>query len=341
VRTTAPRPVDIEAVFPELASSARTATRLHPRPGTPSVHDSSVGGPLLWPADEPWPHCDGPHDSDELIPPQSLADARSGRSAPLPDTRGLAEFLAAAGRREFTPEEWETIDRREQGVPLPASPNAMLPVAQLYARDVPGLRFPAGKDLLQVLWCPLDNSEGMPETALFWRCAAEVGEVLIDPPEPAAVDYFDQYVPVPCTLDPEQILEYPTDLDGELGERVGRWTMRDIPWVTLGGVSDDDNPYYSLCVAPGWKIGGHIRWGLTDPFAQPCPACGVETEPLLTVATYEYGGDERHWIPLEDQMQDQSTAAHQPAGIQIGRGNKMIVRSCPASYDHPHVQLMQ
>ncbi|WP_206664047.1 hypothetical protein [Thermomonospora catenispora] len=28
------------------------ATRLHPRPGTPTVHDGSVGGPLLWPADE-------------------------------------------------------------------------------------------------------------------------------------------------------------------------------------------------------------------------------------------------------------------------------------------------
>ncbi|WP_250971647.1 hypothetical protein [Streptomyces sp. RKAG290] len=25
------------------------------------MHDSSVGGPLLWPADEPRPYCDEPH----------------------------------------------------------------------------------------------------------------------------------------------------------------------------------------------------------------------------------------------------------------------------------------
>ncbi|WP_226962484.1 hypothetical protein [Streptomyces sp. C8S0] len=27
------------------------------------MHDSSVGGPLLWPADEPWPYCEEQHDS--------------------------------------------------------------------------------------------------------------------------------------------------------------------------------------------------------------------------------------------------------------------------------------
>ncbi|MFV2119652.1 hypothetical protein ACE14D_14885, partial [Streptomyces sp. Act-28] len=42
--TTPPRPFDVTALFPRLAPLARTATRLHPRPGSPSVHDSSVGG---------------------------------------------------------------------------------------------------------------------------------------------------------------------------------------------------------------------------------------------------------------------------------------------------------
>ncbi|MYS07021.1 hypothetical protein GTW71_11375, partial [Streptomyces sp. SID6041] len=60
--TTPPRPFDVTALFPQLALLARTATRLHPRPGSPTVHDSSVGGPLLWPADEPWPYCEEPHD---------------------------------------------------------------------------------------------------------------------------------------------------------------------------------------------------------------------------------------------------------------------------------------
>ncbi|MFG2824975.1 DUF1963 domain-containing protein [Kitasatospora sp. NPDC048365] len=56
-RTTPPRPVDVETLFPELAPLARTAIRLHPRPGRPTPEQSSVGGPLLWPADEPWPVC--------------------------------------------------------------------------------------------------------------------------------------------------------------------------------------------------------------------------------------------------------------------------------------------
>lgn len=53
--STPPPPSDITAVFPELRGYARTATMLRPRPGSPEVHQSSVGGPLLWPADEPWP----------------------------------------------------------------------------------------------------------------------------------------------------------------------------------------------------------------------------------------------------------------------------------------------
>ncbi|MFI6094600.1 hypothetical protein ACIA8G_03550 [Lentzea sp. NPDC051213] len=38
---------------------ARPAVRLHPVSGAPGVMDSHLGGPLLWPADEEWPHCDG------------------------------------------------------------------------------------------------------------------------------------------------------------------------------------------------------------------------------------------------------------------------------------------
>ncbi|MEV2226895.1 hypothetical protein AB0E01_44760 [Nocardia vinacea] len=60
-RTTPPRPVDIASVFPELAPLARQAVRLHPRPGQPTVHESSIGGPLLWPADEQWPFCAKEH----------------------------------------------------------------------------------------------------------------------------------------------------------------------------------------------------------------------------------------------------------------------------------------
>ena len=75
--TTPPRPFDITAIFPQLAPLARTATRLFPRPGSPSPQDSSIGGPLLWPADEPWPHCEGPHVVDGINPALPPEDARA------------------------------------------------------------------------------------------------------------------------------------------------------------------------------------------------------------------------------------------------------------------------
>jgi hypothetical protein len=64
VHTTPPSPIDVPSEFPALAPYARTTVRLHPRPGTPAIEHSSVGGPLLWPVDEPWPMCDGPNGYD-------------------------------------------------------------------------------------------------------------------------------------------------------------------------------------------------------------------------------------------------------------------------------------
>ncbi|MEV0251640.1 hypothetical protein AB0H76_33980 [Nocardia sp. NPDC050712] len=351
--TTPPRAVDVAAVCPALVPLARPATRLHPRRGTPSAYDSSIGGPLLWPADESWPHCHGPHgwhlvtdplNPHGLNPLQSLADAKLQRDSHMPSRR-MAEFHASSGGT-FTAEEWETIDRLERGVPLPEGPNAMLAVAQLYTRDVPGLRPPPGKDLLQILWCPLDNAEGMPETTLVWRSAADVTDILTAPPEPAAVEYGYDYVPVPCTVEPECIVEYPNSGDlrvrgGEPLEQVRRWAVQhagvDVP-VGLE-VEAGFERFDELCVAPGWKVGGHIRWGLMDPFPQPCPTCGTETEPLLTMASTEWDGATRSWIPYEDQALEAGTAIG--PGVTIARGYNMILRVCPASPDHPHIQLIQ
>jgi hypothetical protein len=51
---------------------------LHPRTGTPTIADSSIGGPLLWPADEPWPMCtDGDaHDIEVLLTPATVYHGR-------------------------------------------------------------------------------------------------------------------------------------------------------------------------------------------------------------------------------------------------------------------------
>lgn len=55
-RTTPPPPLDILRVVPELRAFVRPTVRLHPREGeVPTIVGSKIGGPFLWPEDEPFP----------------------------------------------------------------------------------------------------------------------------------------------------------------------------------------------------------------------------------------------------------------------------------------------
>ncbi|MEU0770348.1 MULTISPECIES: hypothetical protein [Streptomyces] len=342
--TTPPRPFDITALFPQLAPLARTATRLHPRPGSPTLHDSSVGGPLLWPADEPWPYCDEPHDS-RAEPVVHTPD----------DVRILRRDRAAAAERrrldpeapQWTPEEratWERLANR----PWFDGPIPLLPVAQLYARDVPFPR-PPEADLLQVLWCPFDHETAHPRTALFWRSSATVTHVLDAPPEPPVVQR-DCYLPEPCLFSPEQVTEYPhpSELDEELQDQLedeSRWESIDPALYTT--YADDPGELYlnNLSTAPGWKTGGWTRWSLTDPKPRPCPACGTEQVPLLTLASSEWDGGSGTWIAEEDS----TDTSPPPLGARDGRytlidivgGYNLQLHVCPADPSHPHIELVQ
>ncbi|MEU5116663.1 hypothetical protein AB0G64_34825 [Streptomyces longwoodensis] len=345
--TTPPRPFDVTALFPRLAPLARTATRLHPRPGSPTAHDSSVGGPLLWPADEPWPHCAGPHTWDGVTPPLSPQDERQVRR-----NRAAAESRRRRGPQEpwVTPEELEAEKRLSAGRPWPEGLVALLPVAQLYVRDVPLLRPPgeAGADLLQVLWCPFDHPEH-PSTALFWRTAASVTDVLATPPEPPAMQ-FSAYLPQPCLLAPEQVTEYPNpmELDKELQEQLNDWNS----WQAAGPALDtsyevapDELYLDQLSVSPGWKVGGWTSWGLTDPVPRTCTECGAEAVPLLTIASTEWDGGTESWIPEEEQADPTPTLPGQPPAnftmLVIASGYGLQLHMCPNSPDHPHIELIQ
>lgn len=340
-RTTPPRPADIAAALPRLAPLARTAVRLHPRPGRPAPRDSSAGGPLLWPAGEAWPRCDGPHAAPGVLPPRSLADVRLLRKI------RAATWGQPGAEAQVTPAERTVLDSIKAGVPVPAAPVAMLPVAQLYTRDVPGLRPAGNADLLQVLWCPFDHpDQGMPRTALYWRAAASVTGVLMTPPEPEAVQY-DGYVPEPCLIDPEQVTEYPApaELGRDLAAELRQWTAgRDAG----AGPRGSGEAFYAaqLSVAPGWKAGGWAPWSFTDPWPQLCPECGAIMEPLLTIASVEWDPARLSWIPY----QDQAAAAHsgysyldpaRPTMVTIGDNHSLQVYACPVAPEHPHTQLMQ
>lgn len=344
--TTPPRPFDVTALFPRLAPLARTATRLHPRPASPTVHDSSVGGPLLWPADEPWPHCEEPHDR-HAAPVVHSPD----------DVRLLRRDLAAATERlrldpeapEVTPEERENWERIKGGRPWFDGPVPLLPVAQLHARDVPFPR-PADADLLQVLWCPFDHAEHPhPRTALFWRSAATVTDVLDAPPEPPVVQSA-HYLPEPCLFSPEQVTEYPhpRELDNEIRDQLddfSRWETIDPARYATYAYDPGELYLGSLSTAPGWKTGGWSRWDPTDPVGRPCPECGTEEVPLLTIASSEWDGIGKSWIPEEEP----ANPAPPPLGARDGNftlidivgGYNLQLHACPADPAHPHIALVQ
>ncbi|MFI5530281.1 hypothetical protein ACIA8O_17235 [Kitasatospora sp. NPDC051853] len=326
-RTTPPRPLDITTAFPELIGSARTTTRLHPTPGTPTVHDSSVGGPLLWPTDEPWP--DGEPGYPPVKPVQTLADVRQVR------TLLTQAWARPRGPREnlLTVQEDETVTRLRAGhdpALLPTGPQPLIPLAQLYARDVPALTFPEGTDLLQVLWAPGHDVEGCSANVqLRWRRASDVQDLLRTPPEPAYVE-CDVHVPEPCVLQPEPVGEFPPGhlLDQALGERLYDWCrQRSVSYQS------------DLSVAPGWKAGG---WPAPFTFRDPpesdedeerqCGECGGPLDTLLTIDSGEWDGAGGSWRPAETATEklvgDPYRTLHKPTMMTIGRGYTLQVYSC-------------
>lgn len=289
-RTAPPRPLDVEALFPELADYRGTTTRLHPRPGRPDVATSSVGGPLLWPANETWPVCPEPHSHTRGRRPtdihrqrQILASAwlRDPNSGPTEDERQLLGELHQEHRAHKT----------AATEPLP-----LIGLAQLYRRDIPDLATgPDGCDLLQVFWCPFDahgpSGHGM-LLDLRRRRSWEVEEVQSSPPQPQVVG-FEGCVPEPCVLHPEQVTTYPFAglLPEDLCARIDAWEEALEEEAEQSAGEDSPVGYqYDLSIPPGWRVGGFASWHSTDPAAMDCRTCSAPMHLLLTMDSSEWDG---------------------------------------------------
>ncbi|MCX4388181.1 hypothetical protein OG777_14740 [Micromonospora peucetia] len=334
IRTTPPRPLDITEQFPELRKHSATATRLHPRPGTPTAADSSVGGPLLWPADEAWPVCtDG--DAHYVFRLRTPSTVRASRKI----------YAAAQARADVTGTRYALTDEERAQLPgldfsephsMVNHPIPLVPVAQMYRRDVPDFAGPDGVDLLQVLWCPLDHSEEgyNPRVRLYWRRSADVSRPLAAAPEPPVVN--DSYLPTACVVHPEQIREYQYAelLPEELAAQITVWEEES------GEESDDDEGIdyqFDLSLAPGWKVGGFANWGLTDPHPMDCTKCGTAMTLLFTADSSEWHGSGGSWRPVEDPAE----APRNPTDVSIGRSYALYIFRCPVSFDHPPATTMQ
>ncbi|MFE1293068.1 hypothetical protein [Streptomyces sp. NPDC058751] len=67
--------------------------------------------------------------------------------------------------------------------------------------------------------------------------------------------------------------------------------------------------------------------------------------PLLTIASCEGDGGSETWIPEGEQMPRPPRPLGEPDGnfarIDITGGNNLQPHVCPASPDHPHIELLQ
>ncbi|MEU0129575.1 hypothetical protein [Streptomyces sp. NPDC006289] len=332
--TTPPRPLDVEALFPELAAFRGTTTRLHPRPGGPGVSDSSVGGPVLWPADEPWPVCTEVHGR--------------GRGRRPADIHRERRVLAAAWARDRpTDEERLLLDelRHEHRVPgiTESAPLPLIAVAQFYRRDIADLPAgPDGSDLLQAFWCPFDRhgegGYGM-SLDLRWRRWWEVAEALTEPPRPEVVG-FEGYVAEPCALHPEQVVTYPFAglLPEELCARIDAW---EEGLEEAREEAEDEEPeppayQYDLSIPPGWRVGGFASWHLTDPSPMDCRTCATPMELLVTIDSSEWDGGSASWIPQEENRRAPTFLSATPTGVTVGRHGELNIFACPIDPNHPH-----
>jgi hypothetical protein len=332
--TTPDRPYDLVAMWPELATLARTAVRLHPRRGDPTAEQSSIGGPLLWPTDEPWPTCSGPHEWDSLETLDEVFEYRR--------IMNLAWSRPGTGTPDrFTAEERAFLDSlREPGRGNPwrdgfrTAEAPLIPVTQLFTRDVPGLPFSDRFDLLQVLWCPYDHSEievYWPAVQVRWRDTSQSAFRSAYPDGGTLVGFKD-YVPSPCVLAPEEVVEFPDAglLPRELREEIKEASER-----------MDAFDYHDNALAPGWKANGHGQaWMIIDAFDVRCE-CGAEAKPLLTAGTGEMGSPSSHWTPLEDRDGAAKTQnRYGSVDVYLGRGYDLQIFHCGLDPEHPPVTVM-
>jgi hypothetical protein len=220
----------------------------------------------------------------------------------------------------------------------PPDDRPLVAVLQLRRDDMPEIEFAEGSDVLQLMWCPASHPElYAPAVRVEWWNAHDLA--LVDPPAPLPSPDGANYLPRPCSVHPEPVVEYPDigDLDEFLAARVQVWE---------GELDDLDGPAYQylFSTAPGTKVGGHPNWH-QDPQWPTC-AAGHEMDHLLTVSDSEFdGGTWPRWLPVEDAgVWDGPVQARfdvQGAiGIDLGMGS-LYVFICRACADWPIAQVYQ
>jgi hypothetical protein len=187
---------------------------------------------------------------------------------------------------------------------IPASMIRLVPVMQLRAKDFPELAFYPGTDLLQVLWCALDEHDppiySSPKAYVFWRHSKKVSKPRKSMPRPDESARDEELVPRACQVFPERVTEYPP-----FDELPEKWQAKLRVWAVSDALDEhmhDAATLYEwhLSVCPGTKIAGYPNWQQRPE--DPVCTCGRRMEHLLTLSPSEFGpSTAARWCPEEDQ----------------------------------------
>jgi len=199
------------------------------------------------------------------------------------------------------------------------------PVLQLRLDDSPPpVKFKPGSDLFQLLWSPRKHGQSeLPKPLAFWRKAKECTPANPPPASPYAMDRF---VPIPCRLHPEPVLEFPDWATA----KVTPFRQQLEAWKAPGGA--DPVVYYrkNLSTAPGTKIGGYPNWLRDDGSAPTCTICRRGLDFLLTIDGREWRTPS--WIPAsETELAKANSDLDGLAGLRFAdRGNLhlFVCRRC-------------
>jgi hypothetical protein len=226
----------------------------------------------------------------------------------------------------------------------------MIPVLQIRKDDVPDLQFPDGKDVFQIWWCPRDHPNTYsPEPRVFWLSLKELtaSPLRKEFPLPPLDEFANDYIPIPCTFNPEPIIDHPhafdvSDNHPELWAKITeskilQEIIRNHPEYEIKNVSSFYQ--YLLGAASGTKIGGYPNWSQTPEL----PRCshGHPMDFFLQIDSAEFdGGTWGRWLTVEEKEVWGAeyairNAVQRAAGLMLGDMGAIfffICRQCP---DHP------
>jgi hypothetical protein len=242
-------------------------------------------------------------------------------------------------------ERWPVCDEHE---------SSFVTALQLRKDDVPHVRFKDESDLLQVLWCPNDHEPlYVPRVQVFWRTWADVKDSVGSPPKP--IRSVTEYVPRPCSVHPEPVVEYPHigELSEELttkidhAEELKQLLQAMPPPKDVWRYPHDARSLYQfwLSTAAGTKVGGYPGW-IQEPEYPPCP-CGATMELLVTFASWEFDGISwGRWLPLDERAvltasYETRTAVQSGANWMFGDAGSLYLFVCRDCEQWPTTALMQ